>query len=469
MRRSEALQGVRMIRFRSVLGRYGADELNQIEAAEMLGVSERTFRRWCRRFEDDGEAGLLDRRLGRPSAKRVPVNDEAEIERLYRTRYQGFTAQHFHEHLVRDHLFRWSYTWTRLFLQSKGLLEKAPRRGVHRRKRPRRPLPGMMLHQDGSRHAWLEGQPALDLIVTMDDATSEIYSAFLVDEEGTASTFRALLEVIGRHGLPLSLYTDRGSHYFHTPEAGGKVDREQPTQVGRALAQLSIEHIAAYSPQARGRSERLFGTLQGRVPKELALVGITTVDAANAWLRDTYVSAHNARFATKPEQEGSAFVVAAGLDLAETLCVQEERIVGNDNCVSYENRKLQIPESPLRPHFVKATVKVHQYPGGNLAIFHGRRCLGRYDSTGAPIGEPAEDAGQNGRSVPSGREARAVLGAVKDASRRAAVASPSLTAPPRGAGSRGRSAPGNGPDSLTRKCSPETPLLRRTKRERAAI
>jgi transposase len=469
MRRSEALQGVRMIRFRSVLGRYGADELNQIEAAEMLGVSERTFRRWCRRFEDDGEAGLLDRRLGRPSAKRVPVNDEAEIERLYRTRYQGFTAQHFHEHLVRDHLFRWSYTWTRLFLQSKGLLEKAPRRGVHRRKRPRRPLPGMMLHQDGSRHAWLEGQPALDLIVTMDDATSEIYSAFLVDEEGTASTFRALLEVIGRHGLPLSLYTDRGSHYFHTPEAGGKVDREQPTQVGRALAQLSIEHIAAYSPQARGRSERLFGTLQGRVPKELALVGITTVDAANAWLRDTYVSAHNARFATKPEQEGSAFVVAAGLDLAETLCVQEERIVGNDNCVSYENRKLQIPESPLRPHFVKATVKVHQYPGGNLAIFHGRRCLGRYDSAGAPIGEPAEDAGQNGRSVPSGREARAVLGAVKDASRRAAMASPSLTAPPRGAGSRGRSAPGNGPDSLTRKCSPETPLLRRTKRERAAI
>ena len=469
MRRSEALQGVRMIRFRSVLSRYEADELNQIAAGEMLGVSERTFRRWCRRFEDDGEAGLLDRRLGRPSAKRVPLDDEAEIERLYRTRYRGFTARHFHEHLVRDHLYRWSYTWTKLFLQSKGLLEKAPRRGVHRRKRPRRPLPGMMLHQDGSRHAWLEGQPALDLIVTMDDATSEIYSAFLVDEEGTASTFRALLEVFTGHGLPLSLYTDRGSHYFHTPEAGGKVDREQPTQVGRALGQLSIEHIAAYSPQARGRSERLFGTLQDRVPKELTLAGITAVHAANGWLRETYISAHNARFATKPEQEGSAFVVAAGLDLAETLCVQEERIVGNDNCVSYENRKMQIPESPLRPHFVRATVKVHQYPDGNLAIFHGRRCLGRYDGAGAPIGEPAEGAGQNGRSVPSGREARAVLGAVKDASRRGAVASPSLTAPPRDAGSRGRSAPGNGPDSLTRKYAPETPLLRRTKQQRAAI
>jgi len=473
MRRSEALQGVRMVRFRSVLGRYEADELNQIEAAEMLGVSERTFRRWCRRFEEEGETGLLDRRLGRPSGKRVPADDEAEVERLYRTRYRGITARHFHEYLVRDHLFRWSYTWTKLFLQSKGLLDKAPRRGVHRRKRPRRPLPGMMLHQDGSRHAWLEDQPAMDLIVTMDDATSEIYSAFLVEEEGTASTFRALLEVFTRRGLPLSLYTDRGSHYFHTPEAGGKVNRAQPTQVGRALAQLSIEHIAAYSPQARGRSERLFGTLQGRVPKDLALAGITTVEAANAWLRDTYISAHNTRFATKAEQEGSAFVAVTGLGLAETLCVQEERIVGNDNCVSFENRKLQIPESPLRPHFVKATVKVHQYPNGGLAIFHGRRCLGRYDGKGVQVDAPATDSNESTRSVPSGREDRAVFGTVKDASRRSAVGAPktrpSLTAPPRDARSHGRSAPGNGPDSLTRKSPPETPLLRRTKQERAAI
>src|SRR5947209_1414960 len=256
MRWSEALQGVRMVRFRSVLKRYELDELNQIEAAEMLGVSERTFRRWCRRFEEEGETGLLDRRLGHPSGKRVPADDEAEVERLYRTRYRGFTARHFHEYLVRDHLFRWSYTWTKLFLQSKGLLDKAPRRGVHRRKRPRRPLPGMMLHQDGSRHAWLEGQAALDLIVTMDDATSEIYSALLVEEEGTASTFQALLEVFTRHGLPLSLYTDRGSHYFHTAEAGGKVDRGQPTQVGRARAHPGDEPIAAHSPQASGRSQR---------------------------------------------------------------------------------------------------------------------------------------------------------------------------------------------------------------------
>jgi len=460
-----------MIRFGSVLSRYEADELNQIEAAEMLGVSERTFRRWCRRFEDEGEAGLVDRRLGRPSPKRMPVDDEAEIARLYRTRYQGFTAVHFHEHLARDHLYRWSYTRVKLLLQSKGLLDKAPKRGVHRRKRPRRPLPGMMLHQDGSPHVWLTGHDPMDLIVTMDDATSEIYSAFLCGEEGTDSSFRGLLETFNRHGLPLSLYTDRGSHYFYTPQAGGKVDRSRLTQVGRALAQLSIEPIPAYSPEARGRSERMFRTLQDRLPKEFALAGITTMEAANAWPRDTYRAEHNARFAVKAEQDGSAFVPAAGLDLTEILCVQEDRVVGKDNCVSFENLKLQIPESPLRPHFVKATVKVHRYPDGCLAIFHGRRCLGRYASDGTPASDPPPDAGKRRRSVPSSRDARTVLGAVKDASRRGAVASqaarPSLTAPPRDAGPHGRSAPGNGPDSLTRKCSPETPLLRPTKWQRA--
>ena len=461
-----------MIRFRAVLSRYEGNELNQMEAAEMLGVSERTFRRWCGRFEEDGETGLLDRRLGRPSPKRVPPDDEAEIERLYRTRYKGFTARHFHEHLGRDHLIRWGYTWTKLFLQSKGLLEKAPRRGAHRRRRERRPLPGMMLHQDASRHVWLVDREAMDLIVTMDDATNEIYSAFLMEEEGTESTFRALLEVFGRHGLPLSLYTDRGSHYFRTDEAGGKVDRKNLTQVGRALAHLGVEHIAAYSPQARGRSERLFRTLQDRLPKEMALAGIATVEAANAWLRDTYIPTHNARFAVKAEQEGSAFVPLSGLDLAEVLCIQEERIVGNDNCVSFRNRKLQIPESPLRAHFVRAAVKVHQYPDGGLAIFHGRRCLGRYNAAGVPVADPVTGVREKEAAGPSRRKSRTVLGAVKDASRRCAVASqearPSLTAPARGARSTGRSAPGNGPGGLTRKCPLETPLLRRTKQERAA-
>jgi|tagenome__1003787_1003787.scaffolds.fasta_scaffold20784265_2 transposase len=385
MRRSEAHQGVRVIKFLDVLGRYEASEFSQLEAAELLGVGERTFRRWCQRYEEDGEAGLLDRRLGKVSGKRVPRGREIEVEALYRDRYSGFTAKHFHEHLVRDHRFTWGYTWTKTFLHARGLLEQAQRRGAHRRKRPRRPLPGMMLHQDGSRHEWLGGQPALDLIVTMDDATSAIYSAFLVAEEGTASTFRGLEEVFGRHGLPLSLYTDRGSHYFHTPEAGGAVDRTRLTQVGRALAHLGVEHIAAYSPQARGRSERVFQTLQDRLTKELALAGITTVAAADRFLRDVYIPAHNTRFAVKPEQEGSAFVAIAGVELGEILCVQEERQVGNDNCVSFNRLRLQIPESPLRAHFVKARVKVRQYHDGSHAIFHGPRCLGRYDRKGMAV------------------------------------------------------------------------------------
>ncbi len=385
MRRTEAHQGVRMIKFLDIMSRYEAAEFGQLEAASLLGIGERTFRRWCQRHEEDGEAGLLDRRLGRVSNKRVPKAREAEVEALYRSRYSGFTAKHFHEHLVKDHGFSWGYTWTKTFLQSKGLLEKAKTRGAHRRKRPRRPLPGMMLHQDGSRHVWLSGQPALDLIVTLDDATSTIYSAFLVEEEGTGSTFRALNEVFGRHGLPLSLYTDRGSHYFHTPEAGGKVDRTCLTQVGRALDHLGVEHIAAYSPQARGRSERVFHTLQDRLTKELALAGITTPEAADTFLRDVYIPDHNARFAIKPEQEGSAFVAVPGVDLTEILCTQDERQVGNDNCVSFNKLKLQIPESPLRAHFVKANVKVRHYPDGSHAIFHGPRCIGRYDQSGTAL------------------------------------------------------------------------------------
>jgi hypothetical protein len=215
-------------------------------------VSERTFRRWRDRYDEDGEAGLLDRRLGKASGRRVPVDPGARSGGAYRRRDAGFTAQHFHEHLVKDCRFRSGYTWTKLFLQAKGLLPKAPRKGAHRRRRERRPLPGMMLHQDGSRHQWLEGQPALDLIVTLDDATGAIYSAFLIEEEGTASTFRALKEVFGQHGLPISLYTDRGAHYFRTTKAA-EIDRDHLTQVGRALEQLGVEPIGAYSPQARGR------------------------------------------------------------------------------------------------------------------------------------------------------------------------------------------------------------------------
>jgi transposase len=381
-----------MLKFRSVFGRWKRHELSQLEAAELLGIGERTFRRWCGRDRDGGDAGLLDRRMGKAAANRVPVDRAAAIEALYRSRYTGFTAKHFHEHLVRDHAFTWGYTWTKVFLQSRGLLETAPRRGAHRRKRPRRPLRGMMLHQDASRHVWVADQPACDLVVTLDDATSAIYSAILVPEEGTASTFAGLQEVFTAHGLPCSLYTDRGSHYFHTPVVDGKVSKTVLTQVGRALAQLGVEHIAAYSPEARGRSERAFRTLQDRLPKELVLAGITTVEAANTYLRTTYVAEHNARFAVAAEQIGSAFVPVPGTDLAEVLCHQEERVVGNDNTVVLGRVRLQIPPSPLRAHYVRATVKVRRYQNGSHAVFHGPRCIGRYDAQGASLADPMPQA-----------------------------------------------------------------------------
>jgi transposase len=388
MRRTEQLQGLRMLKLEDVLDGWEAGRLSQLEAAEILGMSERTLRRYARRFEADGEEGLIDRRLGRRSGRAVAETAAAEVERLYRERYRGFTVKHFHEHLAEDHGFRHGYTWTKVFLQRRGLAVKAKRRGAHRRKRERRPLPGMLLHQDASPHPWLEGLDRLDLVVTLDDATSEVYSMFLVEEEGTLSSFQGLIETIAAKGLFCALYTDRGSHYFRTPEAGGKVSKQELTQVGRALDRLGIEHIAAYSPQARGRSERLFRTLQDRLPKELKLAGVTGIAEANRFLKEVSIAAHNARFAVAPAHQGSAFVAASPAQWRDVLCVQEERSVAPDNTVAWNGRRLQIPKHASRPHFVRAKVRVHQYPDGELAIFHGPLCLVRWPNEPTETPEP---------------------------------------------------------------------------------
>ena len=371
------------MRFETLLDRHEGGELSQLEAAEMLGVSERTFRRWRDRWREEGEAGLVDRRVGKPSPRRAPESELARMRALYEEMYGGFTVKHFHEKLVRRHGYKLCYTVTRLALQEAGLVRPAKRRGAHRRKRPRRPMAGMLLHQDGSTHAWLRGQAPLDLIVTLDDATSEIYSGFLVAQEGTASSFRALAETLGRRGLFCGLYTDRGSHYFHTPAAGGKVSKTQLTQVGRALGELGIEHIAAYSPEARGRCERAFRTLQDRLVKELALAGIAEVEAANRFLAEVYLPEHNARFAVAAEQEGSAFVPCAPEQWREVLCRHETRQVGNDNTVNWRGRRLQIPASRLRPHFVRARVRLHEYPDGAVALFWGPHRIADFGPDGS--------------------------------------------------------------------------------------
>src|ERR1700761_2851978 len=323
MDRGRIHEGIRRMRFTDVLGRSERSELSQMEAAELLGISERTFRRWRDRHGEAGEAGVGGRRLG-PSLRRAPA---AEIERmmgLYRDLYRGFTVKHFHEQLGKRHNYTLGYTVTKVHLHRAGLVQAATKRSAHRKKRPRRPMVGMMLHQDASTHAWLPGDAGkYDLVVTVEDATNASYSAFLVDQQGTASSLRGVRDVVAKHGLFCSLYTDRGCHYFFTPEGGGPVSKTVLTQFGRALKQPGIEHIAAYSPQARGRSERAFETLQDRLPKELKLAGIDTVDAANRWFNESYIAEYNERFAIAAEQEGSAFVADTMEAWREILCIQE--------------------------------------------------------------------------------------------------------------------------------------------------
>ena len=387
MRRASALWEVFVLRFEEALERYRKRRLTAEEAGEILGMSGRHFRRLLLRYEEDGPEGLRDRRLGKVSPRRAPLAELTRMQILYQERYRDFTVKHFHEQLVKRHNYKLSYTVTRLALHGAGLVRPQKRRGgTHRKKRERRPLPGMLLFQDGSTHRWIGAlDHELDLVVTLDDATGAIYSATLVEEEETASSFLGLVETIAAHGLFRAFYTDRGSHYFHTPKAGGKVDKSKPTQVGRALAQLGITHIPSYSPEARGRMERVFGTLQSRLPPELRLAEIATVEAANRYLKEQFVPDYNARFAVPAAEEGSAFIPYAGRPLDDILCIQESRQVGRDNCVNWNRLALQIPPQRHRHHYVRATVRVHQYPDGRLAIFDGPSCLARFDPDGKPI------------------------------------------------------------------------------------
>ena len=392
MRRTQVLWEVYVRRFEDAFDRYKKGRLTADEAGELLNLSGRHFRRRCARFEAEGIEGLRDKRLGRVSGHRVAEDELDRMRRLYREEYSDFLVTHFHEELRHRHDYKLGYTVTRLALQSAGLVKPADHRGKHRRKRVRRPMPGMMLFQDGSTHRWIGAlDHEIDLIATLDDATGCIYSAFFVPEEGTMSSFTGLLETIRAHGLFGSFYTDRGSHYFFTPKAGGEVDKKQLTQVGRALSQLGIRHIPSYSPEGRGRMERAWGTLQQRLPPALRHAGIRTMEAANIYLRETFVPDYNTRFGKPAEEEGNAFVAYAGRPLEDVLCVQEDRVMGRDNCISWYKQSLQIPAQKHRHHYVKAAVRVHEYPDGRLAVFDGPRCLARYDANAVLLAAVANE------------------------------------------------------------------------------
>jgi len=386
MRRTKLLQEIRKMRFEETYNDWSSRKIMQEDAARLLGVCERTFRRYINRYEEDGLDGLIDKRLSQMSHRRAPVDEVMKLTELYRNRYEGFNVKHFYYFYKHHHEGGRSYTWVKNTLQANKMVKKAPKRGKHRKRRPRAPYPGMMLHQDGSTHEWVEGKK-WDLIITIDDATSEHYSMFFVDEEGTASSFRGVREVIEKKGLFASLYTDRGSHYWYTPETGGKVDKVRLTQFGRAMRQLSIDMIPAYSPQARGRCERMFSTHQERLTKELKLVGITHMNAANRYLRDIYLPAFNSEFSVPARENRSVFVQWINGNIEDILCEHCTRTVNNDNCVSFKGMLLQIPKDEYRCHYVKVKIKVLKYTDGQLAVFHGPRKLAIYDAQGNILDE----------------------------------------------------------------------------------
>ncbi len=375
----------RAMKVQDVMLQAMAKKITWWQAAEILGISDRHMRRWRERYVEEGYNGLFDRRRGKPSRRRVPVATVERAFALYREKYFDLNVQHFHEKLQAEHGIELSYTWVKQALQGAGLVARGRKRGAHRKRRERRPLPGMLLHIDGSRHQWFQDERWYDLIVILDDATSEIYYAQLVQEESTATVMAGLREVIERKGVFCALYSDRGSHFWLTPKVGGKVDPHRLTQVGRALHDLGVQMIPAYSPQARGRSERNFGTWQGRLPQELRLHKIASLEAANGFLREHYIAEFNQRFQRAAAQRGSAFLPCRRRDLNLIFSLQFERTVNRDNTVSFQNLSLQIERVRWRASLAGCQAVVHQHMDGTLSLTHGPHCLGRYTAQGTAL------------------------------------------------------------------------------------
>jgi len=391
----------RTVKVQDVILRAMAGRIRWWQAAEILGISDRSMRRWKGRYEGYGYDGRFDRRKGKPSPQRVPLAQAEEVLRLYQERYSDLNVRHFHEKLREEHGIRLGYTWVKLALQGAGLVKKGRQRGVHRKRRPRRPLPGMLLHLDGSKHRWLQDDRWYDLIEVLDGATSETYYAQLVEEESTRTVMAALKEVIERKGRFCALYSDRASHFFETPQAGGAVDRQRLTQVGRALKELGIQMIPAYSPQARGRGERRFGTWQGRLPQELRLAGITGVEGANQFLRERYIPEINRKFGVAAAEKGHAFVPVRGSDLDRIFSVQTERVVAKDNTVRLDNRVCQIERTPWRGTLAGCRVTLCEHLDGRVTIVYGPHAVAQFTAEGqAPAVATTPRAPRCGNDAP---------------------------------------------------------------------
>lgn len=354
-----------------------ARKLTWIQAAEIAGMSVRNMQRKRQDYIAYGYTGLSDRRRGKTSYHRVPMQTAEQVLALYQEKYPDFNVRHFHEKLREQEGIRLSYSWVKQALQGAGLVARRRKRGPHRRRRPRRPMSGMLLHIDGSKHRWFQDDRYYDLLVILDDATSRIYYAQLVAEESTRTVMTALREVIEREGLFCALYSDRASHFFVTAKAGEPVDKSRLTQVGRALKELGVQMIPAYSPQARGRSERNFGTWQSRLPQELRVAGITTLAEANCFLREHYIAEFNQKFSVKAAERGTAFRRCGRSDLDWVFSIQTERVVGKDNTVAIRDQWWQLDKSRWRHTLAGQTVTIHQHLDGRVSIRYGPHVVGR--------------------------------------------------------------------------------------------
>jgi transposase len=385
----------RMMKRQDVLWKAMARKITWWQAAEIIGVTDRTMRRWRERLEQDGYSGLADRRKGKPSFRRVPLATCEEVLRLYQEQYFDLSIRHFHEKLQEEHGLELSYTWVQQALQGAGLVKRRGHRGPHRRRRERRPLPGMLLHIDGSKHRWFQDERWYDLLVILDDATSEIYYAQLVEEESTRTVMAALREVIEQKGLFCALYSDRGSHFFFTPKAGEPVDKQPLTQVGRAMKELGIQMIPAYSPQARGRSERSFGTWQGRLPQELRLANISTLAEANQFLRERYIAEFNRKFTVPAKERGTAFRKTGRSDLDWIFSIQTERVVARDNTIAFRDQIWQLEKTRWRYSLAGCPVTVHEHLDGRISVRYGPHVVANWNQSTA-AGKPKPGGGKDG-------------------------------------------------------------------------
>jgi len=403
-----AREAERMMKLQDVILKAMAKKLTWMEAAEIAGMSVRNMQRKRQAYQEFGYTGLFDQRRGKRSTHRVPMATAEQVLQLYQQRYFDLSVRHFHEKLREEHDIQLSYSWVKQALQGAGLVAKRARRGPHRRRRPRRPMPGMLLHIDGSKHRWFSDERYYDLLVILDDATSEIYYAQLVEEESTRTVMAGLREVVETRGVFCSLYSDRGSHFFVTMKVGEKVDPHRLTQVGRALREMGIQMIPAYSPQARGRSERNFGTWQNRLPQELRLAGLKTLEEANRFLREQYMGEFNQKFSHPAAEKGTAFQRCRRPDLDEIFSIQTQRTVEKDNTVAIRDRYWQLQKTKFRRTLAGCSVTICEHLDGTVSIRWGPHTLGWYDSDGRPMDPVKKPRRGKGGSVEAGENQKRV-------------------------------------------------------------